>query len=42
MKRWAKSLRERPAPVKGVAYFNNHYAGFAPESARRFRDLFST
>jgi uncharacterized protein YecE (DUF72 family) len=40
--RWAAVLRERPAPVKGVAYFNNHYAGFAPDSARRFRDLFST
>jgi uncharacterized protein YecE (DUF72 family) len=40
LKRWATVLRERPAPVKGVAYFNNHYAGFAPDSARRFRDLF--
>jgi uncharacterized protein YecE (DUF72 family) len=40
--RWATALRERPVPVKGVAYFNNHYAGFAPDSARRFRDLFST
>jgi uncharacterized protein YecE (DUF72 family) len=42
LKRWAAVLRERPLPVKGVAYFNNHYAGFAPESARRFRDLFNT
>lgn len=42
MRRWAEALRKRAAPFKGVAYFNNHYAGFAPESARRFRDLFST
>jgi uncharacterized protein YecE (DUF72 family) len=42
LKRWAAVLKERPSPVKGVAYFNNHYAGFAPDSARRFRDLFST
>jgi|SoiMethySBSTD1v2_1073268.scaffolds.fasta_scaffold21645_8 uncharacterized protein YecE (DUF72 family) len=40
--RWAAVLKERPTPVKGVAYFNNHYAGFAPDTARRFRDLFNT
>jgi uncharacterized protein YecE (DUF72 family) len=38
MKRWVAALRGR---VRGpvLAYFNNHYAGFAPDSARLFRDL---
>jgi uncharacterized protein YecE (DUF72 family) len=38
MTRWAKQLR---AHGRGqvLAYFNNHYAGFAPASARMFRDL---
>lgn len=38
MKRWARQIR---AKAKGpvVAYFNNHYAGFAPASAKLFRDL---
>jgi uncharacterized protein YecE (DUF72 family) len=38
MKRWATQLR---AHGRGqvLAYFNNHYAGFAPGSARLFRDL---
>ncbi len=38
MKRWAATLKPR---VRGpvLAYFNNHYAGFAPDSARLFRDL---
>ena len=38
MKRWAGVLK---ANAKGpvLAYFNNHYAGFAPDSARLFRDL---
>jgi uncharacterized protein YecE (DUF72 family) len=38
MKRWAAVLKPR---VRGLvlAYFNNHYAGFAPDSARLFRDL---
>jgi uncharacterized protein YecE (DUF72 family) len=37
-KRWAAAIRAR---AKGtvLAYFNNHYAGFAPDSARQFRDL---
>lgn len=37
-KRWAGAIR---AKAKGpvLAYFNNHYAGFAPGSARLFRDL---
>lgn len=39
--RWVKALRERAkGPV--LAYFNNHYAGFAPGSARLFRDLWET
>jgi uncharacterized protein YecE (DUF72 family) len=38
MKRWAAVLKSRAAgPV--LAYFNNHYAGFAPDSARLFREL---
>lgn len=38
MARWAGVLK---AKAKGpvLAYFNNHYAGFAPDSARLFRDL---
>lgn len=38
MRRWAKALR-RTAKAPVLAYFNNHYAGFAPGSARLFRDL---
>lgn len=36
--RWVGALKGR---VRGpvLAYFNNHYAGFAPDSARLFRDL---
>jgi uncharacterized protein YecE (DUF72 family) len=38
MKRWAAVLKSNAkGPV--LAYFNNHYAGFAPDSARLFRDL---
>jgi uncharacterized protein YecE (DUF72 family) len=38
MKRWVGALRARAkGPV--LAYFNNHYAGFAPDSARLFREL---
>jgi uncharacterized protein YecE (DUF72 family) len=38
MRRWAAVLKPRArGPV--LAYFNNHYAGFAPDSARLFRDL---
>jgi uncharacterized protein YecE (DUF72 family) len=38
MARWADALRTRAkGPV--LAYFNNHYAGFAPDSARLFREL---
>jgi uncharacterized protein YecE (DUF72 family) len=38
MKRWAAVLTSNAkGPV--LAYFNNHYAGFAPDSARLFREL---
>ena len=38
MKRWAVALKSTAkGPV--LAYFNNHYAGFAPDSARLFREL---
>ena len=38
MRRWASAIKSRAkGPV--LAYFNNHYAGFAPDSARLFRDL---
>jgi uncharacterized protein YecE (DUF72 family) len=38
MKRWATVLKSAAqGPV--LAYFNNHYAGFAPDSARLFREL---
>jgi uncharacterized protein YecE (DUF72 family) len=38
MKRWAAVLKSNAkGPV--LAYFNNHYAGFAPDSARLFREL---
>jgi uncharacterized protein YecE (DUF72 family) len=38
LKRWAVALK---ASAKGpvLAYFNNHYAGFAPNSARLFLEL---
>jgi uncharacterized protein YecE (DUF72 family) len=36
--RWASTLKAAAKdPV--LAYFNNHYAGFAPDSARLFREL---
>jgi uncharacterized protein YecE (DUF72 family) len=38
MKRWGAALKSAArGPV--LAYFNNHYAGFAPDSARLFREL---
>jgi len=38
LSRWARAIRAAASgPV--LAYFNNHYAGFAPGSARLFRDL---
>jgi len=38
MARWARQLRAHGRGTV-LAYFNNHYAGFAPGSARLFRDL---
>lgn len=38
MGRWARALGERGRGTV-LAYFNNHYAGFGPGSARLFRDL---
>ncbi|HEX4822846.1 MAG TPA: DUF72 domain-containing protein [Candidatus Polarisedimenticolaceae bacterium] len=38
MARWARQLRVHGRGTV-LAYFNNHYAGFAPDSARLFRDL---
>ena len=38
MKRWAGALKPRARGLV-LAYFNNHYAGFAPDSAQLFRDL---
>jgi len=38
MKRWAAVLKPA-ARGQVLAYFNNHYAGFAPDSARLFREL---
>ena len=38
LKRWAVVLKGA-ARGRVLAYFNNHYAGFAPDSARRFREL---
>ena len=38
MGRWAAALREHGRGTV-LAYFNNHYAGFGPGSARLFRDL---
>jgi len=38
MARWAGAIKSKASgPV--LAYFNNHYAGFAPDSARLFREL---
>lgn len=40
MRSWMRPLRERAGRGAEVfAYFNNHYAGFAPDSARLFRQL---
>ena len=37
MRRWVHHLKRRVASEsKAVAYFNNHYAGYAPASARTF------
>jgi uncharacterized protein YecE (DUF72 family) len=37
MRRWVKPLRERAeSGARVLAYFNNHYAGYAPTSAEEF------
>ena len=38
MARWATLMKSR-GKGRVLAYFNNHYAGFGPGSARQFRDL---
>ncbi|HEV2166105.1 MAG TPA: DUF72 domain-containing protein [Thermoplasmata archaeon] len=38
LKRWAERLKGVPERVEdGFVYFNNHFAGFAPESVNQFR-----
>jgi uncharacterized protein YecE (DUF72 family) len=41
MDRWATALKEKAAPLKDDSYvfFNNHFAGFGPESVNEFRRL---
>jgi uncharacterized protein YecE (DUF72 family) len=40
MKRWAGSLEERSGDYDtGFVFFNNHFAGFGPESVNEFRRL---
>jgi uncharacterized protein YecE (DUF72 family) len=40
MKRWAKVVEERAGKFEsGYVFFNNHFAGFGPESANEFRRL---
>jgi len=40
MERWAKALREKRASIKdSFVFFNNHFAGFGPESVNEFRRL---
>ena len=37
MRRWVAPLRERAeSGARVLAYFNNHYAGYAPGSAEQF------
>jgi uncharacterized protein YecE (DUF72 family) len=43
MKVWAAELKKiTRAGVKTYAFFNNHYAGFAPGSVKLFEDLWET
>jgi uncharacterized protein YecE (DUF72 family) len=38
-RRWAERVRERMDDVERIfVFFNNHFAGFAPESVNRFRE----
>ncbi len=41
MERWATALKENAASLKDESYvfFNNHFAGFGPESVNEFRRL---
>jgi uncharacterized protein YecE (DUF72 family) len=40
MKRWAEALKARSGKFEeGYVFFNNHFAGFSPESANEFRRL---
>lgn len=41
MERWATALKEKAAALKDDSYvfFNNHFAGFGPESVNEFRRL---
>jgi uncharacterized protein YecE (DUF72 family) len=40
MERWAKELKEKRASVHdSFVFFNNHFAGFGPESVNEFRRL---
>ena len=40
LKRWAKSVDENAGKFEsGYVFFNNHFAGFSPESANEFRRL---
>jgi uncharacterized protein YecE (DUF72 family) len=40
MKRWAGAMREKMDQFdEGFTFFNNHFAGFSPESANEFRRL---
>lgn len=40
MKRWADAMRDKADQFdEGFTFFNNHFAGFSPESANEFRRL---
>ncbi|MDG6910415.1 MAG: DUF72 domain-containing protein [Nitrososphaerota archaeon] len=40
MKRWAESVKDNAGKFEsGYVFFNNHFAGFSPESANEFRRL---
>ncbi len=40
MKRWATAVMEKSSKFEdGYVFFNNHFAGFSPESANEFRRL---
>jgi uncharacterized protein YecE (DUF72 family) len=40
LKRWADTIKDKAADFEiGYVFFNNHFAGFGPESANEFRRL---